>query len=391
MSSSPASLTSSSIERLFEKRGWPIFDFQRQAWAAYEGGESGLIHAPTGSGKTLAAWGGPLKECLNSPPARLSYLWITPLRALANDTTEQLNAPLAELGLEWRVASRTGDTAASERRRLSKQPPAALVTTPETLSLMLSYADSAQRLGKLRGVIIDEWHELLGSKRGVLLELALARLRALNPSLRIWGLSATLGNVEEAQAVLLGPNRRGRLIAGRVPREIEVETLLPSDIERFPWSGRTGLPQLPGVLKRLQSAQSTLLFTNTRAQSELWFQAIQSVVPWPDRVLLHHGSIDRAQRMEAEARLRGGELKCVVATSSLDLGVDFSPVDQVMQIGSPKGIARLIQRAGRSGHQPGKASKLVCVPTHALEILEVAAARQRIDERRVEARHPLTG
>ena len=382
---------SASIEALFRDRGWPVFDFQRDAWSAYARGESGLIHAPTGSGKTLAAWGGPLEECLKEPVARLSYLWITPLRALANDTTEQLNRPLAELGLDWRVATRTGDTSASERRRISKAPPPGLVTTPESLSLMLSYADSRQRLGRLRGVVVDEWHELLGSKRGVLLELALARLRAINPELRIWGLSATLGNVDEAQAVLLGPHRTGCLIAGRVPREITVETLLPPSIERFPWAGRTGLPQLPGVLRHLQTADSTLLFTNTRSQAELWFQAIQSVVPWPDRVLLHHGSIDRAARQETEQRLRRGELKCVIATSSLDLGVDFSPVDQVIQIGSPKGIARLIQRAGRSGHQPGQTSRLVCVPTHALEILEVAAARRRIDERRVEARRPLAG
>ena len=391
MSSTRPMQDAEPVEALFQASGWPVFDFQREAWSAYARGESGLIHAPTGSGKTLAAWGGPLNECLTAPPSRLNYLWITPLRALANDTTEQLNRPLSVLGLDWRVATRTGDTSASERRRISKQPPPALVTTPESLSLMLSYADSAQRLGRLRGVVIDEWHELLGSKRGVLLELALARLRAINPDLRLWGLSATLGNVDEARAVLLGPNRAGRLIAGQVPREIEVDTLLPPSIERFPWAGRTGLPQLPGVLKRLETARSTLLFTNTRSQSELWFQAIQSVVPWPDRVLLHHGSIDRKARSDAEDRLRRGELKCVVATSSLDLGVDFSPVDQVLQIGSPKGIARLIQRAGRSGHQPGQTSKLVCVPTHSLEILEVAAARRRMEERRVEARRPLVG
>ena len=380
-----------SVDALFEARGWPVFDFQRQAWSAYAAGESGLIHAPTGSGKTLAAWGGPLDECLGEAPTSLNYLWITPLRALANDTTEQLNRPLAALGLDWRVATRTGDTSASERRQISKAPPPALVTTPESLSLMLSYADSSQRLGRLRGVVVDEWHELLGSKRGVLLELALARLRAINPRLRIWGLSATLGNVDEALTVLLGPHQRGHLIAGHVPREITVDTLLPPSIERFPWAGRTGLPQLPGVLRHLEAAESTLLFTNTRSQAELWFQAIQAVVPWPDRVLLHHGSIDRKARRETEERLRRGELKCVVATSSLDLGVDFSPVDQVLQIGSPKGIARLIQRAGRSGHQPGQTSRLVCVPTHALEILEVAAARRRIEERRVEARRPLAG
>ncbi|TVQ34891.1 MAG: ligase-associated DNA damage response DEXH box helicase [Wenzhouxiangella sp.] len=380
-----------SLSQVFDQRRWPVFDFQRRTWAAYANGASGLIHAPTGSGKTLAAWGGPLTESLDQPPPGLRYLWITPLRALAGDTAENLNRPLAELGLDWRVALRTGDTSPSERRRLQKTPPPALVTTPESLALMLSYADANQRLGRLRAVIVDEWHELLGSKRGVLLELALARLRALNPGLRTWGLSATLGNVDEAMQVLLGPNRKGELIAGDLERQIDIDVLLPAHIERFPWAGRSGLPQLPGVLRALNQAESTLLFTNTRSQAELWFRAISSVVAWPDQVALHHGSIDRQQRLQAEARMRAGELKCVVATSSLDLGVDFSPVDQVIQIGSPKGIARLIQRAGRSGHRPGQPSRLLCVPTHALEIIEIEAARRQVARRRIESRRPLTG
>jgi ATP-dependent Lhr-like helicase len=386
-----SALAETSLDRLFRDRGWPVFDFQRSAWAAYAEGRSGLIHAPTGSGKTLAAWGGPLAECVAAPPSGLSYLWITPLRALALDTTENLNRPLSALGMDWRVACRTGDTSPAERRRIQKRPPPTLVTTPESLSLMLSYADSARRLSRLRGVIVDEWHELLGSKRGVLLELSLARLRALNPDLRLWGLSATLGNVDQAMRVLLGPHHDGRLIAGDHDRRIDIDTLLPERIERFPWAGRTGLGQLSGVLQRLNDADSTLLFTNTRSQAELWFQAIHSVVAWPDRVLLHHGSIDRQVRQAAEDGLRSGRLNCVVATSSLDLGVDFSPVDQVIQIGSPKGVARLIQRAGRSGHQPGRPSRLVCVPTHALEILEIAAARRRIREGRIESRTPLAG
>ncbi|MFP4207047.1 MAG: ligase-associated DNA damage response DEXH box helicase [Wenzhouxiangella sp.] len=380
-----------ALEALFDQRGWPVFDFQRQAWTAYAAGQSGLIHAPTGSGKTLAAWGGPLLEAMETPPTALSYLWITPLRALAVDSANSLNRAVCDLGLDWSVALRTGDTASSERARQKKNPPPALVTTPESLSLMLSYADSARRLGHLRAVIVDEWHELLGTKRGVLLELALARLRALNPGLRSWGLSATLGNVEQAMAVLLGPTGQGRCIAGAIQRRIDIETLLPARIESFPQAGRSGLHQLPGVLQALDQAASTLLFTNTRSQAELWFRAIESVVPWPDQVRLHHGSIDRKQRLETETRLRSGQLRCVVATSSLDLGVDFSPVDQVIQIGSPKGIARLIQRAGRSGHRPGQPSRLLCVPTHALEILEISAARRRVDQRRVEARTPLAG
>ena len=236
-----------AIEALFSQRGWPVFAFQRQAWEAYAAGDSGLIHAPTGSGKTLAAWGGPLLESLDAAPGALSYLWITPLRALAVDTTANLNRAVADLGLDWEVALRTGDTSSAQRARLQKTPPPALVTTPESRALMLSYADSARRLGRLKAVIVDEWHELLGSKRGVLLELGLARLRALNPQVKLWGLSATLGNVDQALQVLLGPRAQGRLIAGDVEREIRIETLLPEHIERFPLAGRTGLNQLPGV------------------------------------------------------------------------------------------------------------------------------------------------
>jgi ATP-dependent Lhr-like helicase len=378
-------------ERYLEGLGLAPQAFQREAWSAWAGGDSGLIHAPTGTGKTLAAWGGPLAKGLDRKPRGLAWLWITPLRALAVDTARSLDAPLEALGADWRVGLRTGDSSNAARRKLRQSPPPAMVTTPESLSLMLSYADADRRLGGLRGVIVDEWHELLGSKRGVLLELALARLRRLNPDLRIWGLSATLGNLDEAMRALLGPARPGRLIAGDLRRDIEVETLLPPTVEKFPQSGRTGLVQLPGVIEAIERAGSTLLFTNTRSQAELWFRAIESVAPFADRVALHHGSIDRKSRLEAEAGLRDGRLRCVVATSSLDLGVDFSPVDQVIQVGSPKGIARLMQRAGRSGHRPGMNAKLLCVPTHALEILEIAAAREKMAAGEVEARVPPDG
>jgi ATP-dependent Lhr-like helicase len=365
--------------------------FQRDTWSAWAQGESGLVHAPTGTGKTLAVWGGPLADALARPPRGLAWLWITPLRALAVDTAHSLNRPLEALGMDWRVGLRTGDTSSSARKKLRERPPPAIVTTPESLSLMLSYADSRQRLGRLRGVIVDEWHELLGSKRGVLLELALARLRRFNPDVQIWGLSATLGNLDEAMSALLGPQQSGRLIAGDLRRDIDVDTLLPERVERFPQAGRTGLVQLPGVVRAIESAGSTLLFTNTRSQAELWYRGLESVVPFADRIALHHGSINRKKRLAAESGLREGRLRCVVATSSLDLGVDFSPVEQVIQVGSPKGIARLMQRAGRSGHQPGRRARLLCVPTHALEILEIAAAREKMAIGAVEARPAIRG
>lgn len=384
-------------ESYFAHRGWPVLDFQRRAWAAYAQGKSGLIHAPTGSGKTLAAWGGPADELLEVGGHGLNYLWLTPLRALAGDTARALARPLAFAGMPDAVGLRTGDTSSHRKKKLLAQPPPALVTTPESLSVMLSYADAPRLLGRLRGVFVDEWHELMDSKRGVLLQLALARLKALNPALRTWGLSATLGNIDEAAEVLLGiPDTeidyepaRAEIIAGKTPREVELVSLLPDHIERFPWAGRVGVHQLKKVVARIESAASTLVFTNTRSQAETWFHAISSVCAWPEAVALHHGSIDRELRESAEQGLVDGRLKCVVATASLDLGVDFPTVEQVVQIGSPKGIARLIQRAGRSGHRPGCRARIVCVPTHALEIMELAAVRERLREGRVETRRPI--
>ena len=385
------------MEAYFAHRGWPVLDFQWRAWAAYGRGASGLIHAPTGSGKTLAAWGGAAEELLGNGPSGLNYLWLTPLRALAGDTARALARPLDFAGMRDAVGLRTGDTSSHLKKKMLQQPPPAVVTTPESLSVMLSYADASRLLGRLRCVFLDEWHELMDSKRGVLLQLALARLKALNPALRIWGLSATLGNIDEAADVLLGVSgaplegarSRIEIVAGTTPREIDLVSLLPERIERFPWAGRVGVHQLKKVVARIESAASTLVFTNTRSQAETWFHAISSVCAWPEAVALHHGSIDRQLRASAEQGLVDGRLKCVVATASLDLGVDFPTVEQVIQIGSPKGIARLIQRAGRSGHRPGGRARLVCVPTHALEILELAAVRERLREGRVEARRPL--
>ncbi len=371
----------------FASRGWEVFDFQRRAWDAFREGRSGLIHSPTGSGKTLAAWLGPVSEPANGPG--LKVLWITPLRALARDTTRNLAATARAMGVDWRVELRTGDTPQSARARQRKRPPDALVTTPESLSVMLSYADADDLLGNLRCVVVDEWHELLGSKRGVQLQLCLARLRRLVPGLSTWGLSATLGNLEEAMAVLLGPEGRGELIRGTVPREIRIRALVPPEVDRFPWSGHLGTRLLPRVVDALASGGTTLFFTNTRSQAELWHEALCAARPdWRDSIALHHGSVDRAGREGIEADIAEGRLRCVVCTSSLDLGVDFSPVDQVIQVGSPKGVARLMQRAGRSGHRPGLPSEVLCVPTHAFELVEIAAARRAREAGRIEARTP---
>jgi ATP-dependent Lhr-like helicase len=383
----------SSIEAWFADRHWKPFRFQQEVWAAYAAGKSGLIHAPTGLGKTLAAWLGPVASALTKPPAKpgLRVLWITPLRALAVDTTQSLREPLAGLGLKWDVEMRTGDTSQKIRAQLKKRLPEALVTTPESLSVMLSYPDAAARMAGLEAVIVDEWHELLSSKRGVKTELCLARLRAWNPALRIWGLSATIGNLPEAMQVLLGDRaEEGVIVTGEARKEVAIETLLPDEIERFPWSGHLGLRMIPAVVRQIGQAGTTLLFTNTRSQTEQWYQALLEFRPeWAPDLAIHHGSVEKADRTAAEDRLRAGTVKCVVCTSSLDLGVDFSPVDQVIQIGSPKGMARLLQRAGRSGHRPGAVSRVFGVPTNAFELVEFAAAREALSERRIEARRPL--
>jgi len=381
-------------------RGWKPFRFQREVWRLMAAGASGLLHAPTGTGKTLAAWLGALgRGRSRGSCAGLRVVWLTPLKALAADTARALEEPLSALSPdwlrgEWDVAVRTGDTPTADRRRLRLRPPAALVTTPETLSIMLSMDDAHEVFAGLETIIVDEWHELLSTKRGVQTELALARLRALAPDVVTWGLSATLANLDEAATALVGLSRSAsaRLVRAKVPRRLVIETLIPRPMERFPWAGHMGMRLLPQVIERIEAAATSLVFTNTRAQAERWFEAISGTRPdWKPVIALHHGSVDHDQRAAAEEGLRQGRFKCVVATSSLDLGVDFGPVEQVFQIGSPKGVARLLQRAGRSGHAPGAIGRLVCVPTHALELIECAAARQSVTAGVVEARQPLTG
>ena len=378
------------IEGWFARRGWTPFAFQRELWSATEAGESGLLHATTGAGKTYAVWFAALSGALaarHASHAGLKVLWITPMRALAADTARALAEPLPELGLGWRVGLRTGDTAASERARQERGLPDALVTTPESLSLMLSRADSPERLGRVAMVVVDEWHELVGGKRGVQVQLALARLRRLNPALVTWGLSATLGNLDDAMQVLLA-RPHGRLVQGVLPKTLTVDTLLPGSTERFPWGGHLGTRMLAPVVAEIDGSASTLVFTNTRSQAELWYQALLEARPdWAGLIALHHGSLAKGVREWVEAGLKDGRLKAVVCTSSLDLGVDFSPVERVLQIGSPKGVARLLQRAGRSGHAPGRPSRVTLVPTHALELVEGAAARDAVAARRIEPRN----
>jgi len=395
------------LTRWLEQKKRQPFPFQEEAWTHSLLGDSGLLHAPTGFGKTLAVWLGPLSESLTAlnlseggkpTPAQLAklpceVLWITPLRALSQDTLRALREPMDDLGIDWPIEARTGDTSAYRKAKLREKLPHTLVTTPESLSLMLTHPDTKQKFSQLRCVIVDEWHELLGTKRGIQTELCLTRLRAWRPGkkLKIWALSATLGNLEEAAKPLhkfqKSTPKNFHILAAKLEKKIEIKTLIPGEIESFPWAGHLGTKLVSCVAKQIESATTTLLFTNTRNQAETWFQRLSETRAFPEaQIALHHGSLDREERKLVETGLREGTLRCVVCTSSLDLGVDFSPVDQVIQVGSPKGIARLTQRAGRAGHSPNQVSKIFCVPTNALELIEFSAARDAWERREIESR-----
>ncbi|MDR3688979.1 MAG: ligase-associated DNA damage response DEXH box helicase [Fimbriimonas sp.] len=393
------------LEEWFRSRGWAPFEFQKEVWQAYLNGESGLIHSATGTGKTLGAWLGPLAEWMRENPDEnsgdhakkradapgLRVLWITPLRALAADTELSLKLPLEALGIYWTVEIRTGDTSQSLRKRQAEQLPTALITTPESLILMLMRKDSDELLRDLRCIVVDEWHELLSTKRGVQTELALARVRRIKPGVKTWGVSATLGNLEGATESLLGAGVRGTTVLGHMAKEIVIDSVLPKNITRFPWSGHFGTSMIPAVVEAIDGSGTCLIFTNTRSQTEIWHQQILARRPeWRDQVGIHHGSLDRETRDKVENDIKTGKLRAVVCTSSLDLGVDFSPVDRVLQVGSPKGVARLLQRAGRSGHRPGVPSRVTCVPTHAFELVDIASAREAALDGRIERRENLS-
>lgn len=372
--------------------------FQHQAWKSFETGHSGLIAAPTGSGKTLAAIGGPLIHAMawasvDSSKYGVRILWITPLRALASDTRRHLLAPVEVLLPHWRCAMRTGDASAKDRAASQKGKAQLLVTTPESLAILLSSEAGSASFESVQAVVVDEWHELLPSKRGVLLQLNLARLRRLSPRVQVWGLSATIGNLDEALKVLVREREAEQcvVIQDQRSKPFDLETLLPPDTVRLPWAGHLGLANIGEVLKRVLAKQSSIIFTNTRAQAELWFTALSSI--WPleaETIAIHHGSLDQAMRHKVEEGLRQHTLRCVVATSSLDLGVDFPAVDLVIQVGGAHSVARTVQRAGRAKHRPGVPIHITAVATQALDVCEFAATRALAQQQAFESRPPLS-
>jgi ATP-dependent Lhr-like helicase len=379
----------------FASMGWQPFSFQLEAWQKFTERKSGLVNAPTGSGKTYSLLLPLITQGINAgiPEGQgLRAIWITPIRALGKEIEQAAQRALKGMSSPWKVETRTGDTAQHVKQRQKSRLPEILVTTPESLHILLATKGYPDLFKNLQTVVVDEWHELMGSKRAVQMELALSRLRGINPNLRTWGISATIGNMEEALEILLGASQgseQGCIIRADIEKKTEVISVLPDDVETLPWAGHLGIRLLEKVIPVLQKSKSTLIFTNTRSQAEIWFQRLLEVSPDLAGIMaMHHSSISKDLRGWVEDALYDGRLKVVVCTSSLDLGVDFRPVETIIQIGSPKGVARFLQRAGRSGHRPGEVSRIYFVPTHSLELIEASALRQAITDKVVECRLP---
>ncbi len=379
----------------FRKKKWTPFQFQLEAWESYLNGFSGVVNAPTGSGKTYSLIVPIILEAMRGDKRAengLQAIWITPIRALAKEIKYSGQLALDELGLAWKVGIRSGDTTLSERRKQLEKPPQILITTPESLHLLIAQKGYSEYFKKLKVVVVDEWHELMGSKRGVQVELALSRLKKVSSAMKIWGISATIGNMDQAVRVLLGDHYRKRnfkVIRADIHKKIEIHSVMPDDHEKLPWTGHVGIHLLDKVVEIVKRSSATLIFTNTRSFAEIWYQKMLAKAPELSGLLaMHHGSISQELRSWVEDQLHEGKIKAVVCTSSLDLGVDFRPVETVIQVGGPKGVARFLQRAGRSGHQPGAVSKIYFVPTHSLELVEAAALREAMNRRIVEARIP---
>ncbi|PJJ80306.1 ligase-associated DNA damage response DEXH box helicase [Mucilaginibacter auburnensis] len=388
------------IQQWYRQKKWRQFQFQKDMEAAYLEGYSGLLNAPTGSGKTFALFLPFLADFINKHPDYktrknngLQMLWITPLRALTNDIRKAMQEVCDDLELPWNIATRTGDTSAAEKAALKRKLPEVLLTTPESLHLMLAQKDYPTIFKSLQVLVTDEWHELLGTKRGVQVELGLSKLKHLSTSLRIWGISATIGNLEQAADVLLGtdfPRENVKMIRADVDKKLVIKSVIPENIQNYSWAGHIGVKLIAQVMELVAKSKTTLIFTNTRSQAEIWYHAILDNYPeYAGVMAMHHGSLDNELRNWVEQALHAEALKVVVCTSSLDLGVDFRPVDTVIQVGSPKGVARFMQRAGRSGHHPGAISKAYFVPTHSLELLEGAAIKEALKRKIFESRDPM--
>jgi ATP-dependent Lhr-like helicase len=369
----------------FTAQGWAPRPHQLAMVDAARRGESALLIAPTGGGKTLAGFLPSLIHLAETPAEGLHTLYVSPLKALATDVARNLLRPATEMNLPIRIETRTGDTSGEQRRRQREQPPDILLTTPESLALLLSLPDAPRMFAALAAVVIDEVHALAGSKRGDLLALGVARLRALAPGMRRIGLSAT---VPHRQA-LIDYVAADRVIEAADGTPPQITVMLPQG--RLPWSGHMGLDSAPDVLERIRAAGMTIVFVNTRAQAELMFQALWKLNAETLPIAIHHGSLDIEARRKVEAAMAAGALRAVVATSSLDLGIDWGGVDQVIHIGAPKGVSRLLQRVGRANHRMDEASRAVLVPANRFEVLECEAAVLGVAARELDGDPPRPG
>ncbi|HMP30577.1 MAG TPA: DEAD/DEAH box helicase, partial [Saprospiraceae bacterium] len=317
----------------FTQNSWDLYPFQQTAWVHYAQGYSGLVNAPTGSGKTYSLF---IPAMLSSSGIKgLKIIWVTPIRALAKEIHNACIRAANGVGIDWRVEIRTGDTATAIRQKQWKDAPDMLITTPESIHVMMATKGYTDFFNNVEAIIVDEWHELIGSKRGVQIELAISRLKTITKNeLRVWGISATIGNLEEAMDILLGVIKPPKtiLIRSLLTKNIEVRSILPDKINSLPWAGHLGLNMAHHILPLIHLYQSTLIFTNTRAQCEIWYQKLLEL---DDNLAgikaMHHGSISKELRDWVEDALYEGKLKAVVCTSSLELGVDFRPVENIIQ------------------------------------------------------------
>ena len=363
------------IQDWFIKNKWEAHSYQLELFKKIDKINNALIIAPTGSGKTLAGFLPSINEMIVNPKEGLNTLYISPLKALANDIERNLSKPIKEMGLNIRVETRTGDTKQSKKNNQKHNPPNFLMTTPESFILMLSWERASNFFKDLRFLIIDEIHTLVNDKRGDLLSLGISRLCHLNKNIKKIGLSAT---VSEPDLILnwLNSGNQSNINSTIIKHEwlLNPEIKLPKTKKQIPWSGHSGIFALDEILKIITKNKTTIVFVNTRAQSEILFQEIWKINENNLPIALHHGSLSKEQRLKVEIEMSKGSLRAVISTSSLDLGIDWSNVDHIINIGAPKGVNRLIQRIGRSGHSHNRVSKASLIPTNKFELLECHAA-----------------
>ena len=371
----------------FEGRDWRIRRHQSEMFAASQAGSHAMLVADTGAGKTLAGFLPTLADFCPSrfgktpPPDDLHTIYVSPLKALAHDVQRNLVTPVEEMGLPLRIETRSGDTPSDRKRRQRSRPPHILLTTPESLHLLLSYPDSFDLFRGLKRIVVDEVHAFATGKRGDLLALALSRLQAIAPDLQRVALSATVAEPERFREWLApwGDLGSTQLVIGEAGADPDIEILLPIE-ERIPWGGHAATWAIPQLYDLISRNRTTLIFTNTRFLAEYIFQNLWDVNEDKLPVGVHHGSLSREARRKVEGAMARGELRALVATASLDLGVDWGDIDCVVQMGAPKGSSRLLQRIGRANHTLDQPSKAVLVPGNRFEFLEATAAMDAVQE-----------